>query len=293
MTLSKGTIFPAEIVTEMFSTVKGKSSLAKLAGQMPIAFTGSDVMVFSMDDEVNLVAENGVKSSGKASVAPVHMVPLKVEYGMRVSDEFKYAAEEKQLDYLKQFASGYAAKVARGLDLMAFHGINPRTGTASDLIGTNAFDKATGVTTVTLTDGKEEDALDDASAAIGDYDVTGMALGKDFAAALSKITVNGVRQYPEFRFGASPASLGGIPCDVNSTVNYGTTGDKAIVGDFANAFKWGYCKEIPLEVIEYGDPDQSGEDLKAHNQVYLRAETYIGWGILDPKAFAVIKKAAA
>ena len=44
-------------------------------------------------------------------------------------------------------------------------------------------------------------------------------------------------------------------------------------------------------VIPYGDPDQTGKDLKAYNQVYLRAETYIGWGILDPSAFAkIIKK---
>ena len=45
-----------------------------------------------------------------------------------------------------------------------------------------------------------------------------------------------------------------------------------------------------MEVIQYGDPDQSGEDLKAHNQVYLRCETYIGWGILDKNAFARINE---
>ena len=31
-----------------------------------------------------------------------------------------------------------------------------------------------------------------------------------------------------------------------------------------------------------------GKDLKAYNQVCLRAETYIGWGILDAAAFARI-----
>ena len=30
-------------------------------------------------------------------------------------------------------------------------------------------------------------------------------------------------------------------------------------------------------------------DLKGHNQVYLRGEAYIGWGILDRSAFAHIK----
>ena len=62
--------------------------------------------------------------------------------------------------------------------------------------------------------------------------------------------------------------------------------DKAIVGDFANMFKWGYAKEIPVEIIKYGDPDNSGKDLKGYNQVYIRAEVYLGWGILDGDSFA-------
>ena len=43
-----------------------------------------------------------------------------------------------------------------------------------------------------------------------------------------------------------------------------------------------------MEVIEYGDPDGAG-DLKRYNQVYLRAEAYIGWAILDPSAFGIVK----
>ncbi len=63
------------------------------------------------------------------------------------------------------------------------------------------------------------------------------------------------------------------------------------MGDFTNAFRWGYAKEIPIEVIEYGNPDNDTDlgDLKGHNQVYLRGEMYIGWGILDTEAFAFVK----
>ena len=78
--------------------------------------------------------------------------------------------------------------------------------------------------------------------------------------------------------------------DINNTTGvHATTGDTffAYVGDFS-AFRWGYSKDIPLEVIEYGNPDndESAGDLKGHNQVYLRAEAYIGWGILAADAFA-------
>lgn len=288
-TLQMKTLFDPELVTGMFDKVKGKSSLAKLSSQMPIAFTGSEIFTFSMDDEVNLVAEGGVKKAGSVTVAPVKMVPVKVEYGTRVTDEFLYASEEKKLEILTAFSEGYAKKVARGLDIMAMHGINPRDKEVSATIGKNSFDTATGVTKVDYTAGNEEAVLETAAAAIGDYDVTGFALAKSFGSELAKIKTNGVPQYPEFRFGASPAALGGIPCDVNSTVSFANEG-AGYAGDFANAFKWGYAKEIPLEVIPYGDPDQSGADLKAHNQVYLRAETYIGWGILDPTAFSRIIK---
>lgn len=288
-TLTKGELFAPETVADLFSKVAGKSSLAKLAGTMPIPFNGAEIFTFSMDDEVNIVAENTVKSAGSISVAPIKVVPIKIEYGARVTDEFMYASEEKQLDILKAFNDGYAKKVARALDIMAIHGVNPRSKEASALIGTNSFDTNTGVATVTYDVTQIEENIEAAIAAINEeYDTTGMAMSKDFSSTLASLTVNGVKQYPELAWGANPGVVNGLPVDVNSTVSFNASKDKAIVGDFANAFKWGYAKEIPLEVIQYGDPDQSGKDLKAYNQVYLRCETYIGWGILDPSAFARI-----
>ena len=60
--------------------------------------------------------------------------------------------------------------------------------------------------------------------------------------------------------------------------------DKIKVGDFEGAFRWGYADQIPMEVIQFGDPDGQG-DLKRTNEVVLRAEAWIGWGILDKEAF--------
>ena len=297
-TLEKGSLFPAEVVSDLINKVRGKSSIAKMVAQTPVAFNGTDVFTFSMDNEVNIVAEGGAKPAGGVSVQPVHIVPLKVEYGARVNDEFMYAAEEKQIEILKAFNEGYARKLARGLDLMAMHGINPRTGTRSAIIGAKSFDTNNGVTKITYNASDLEGNLEDAVAALGDYDLTGIALSKTFASGLGKLKVNGVRQYPEFALGGAPESLGGHPVDVNSTVSQAVTvegstiTDHVVLGDFAGAFRWGYAKNILLEIIPYGDPDQSGEDLKAHNQVYLRSETYIGWGILIPAAFACVQATA-
>ena len=119
-----------------------------------------------------------------------------------------------------------------------------------------------------------------------------MAFSREVGQALSKVKVNGVVQYPEFRFGQNPDSFYGMKTEINKNltmVGGSADTDHAIVGDFENRFKWGYAENMPLEVIEFGDPDGTGRDLKAYNEVCLRTEAYIGWGILDTDAFARIK----
>lgn len=281
--------FPAELVKDVFIGAKGHSSIAKLCGMTPIAFSGTDVMTFSLDGEVNLVGEGDAKASHTNSNDAVHIIPRKIEYGARVSDEFLRCSEEKQLDYIKAFSEGFEKKIGRGIDIMAMHGTNPKTGSpATTLIGTNSFDTNTGVTSVTYSSSDPEANIASAIAAIGDYELNGVAMSKTFAAALAGLKVNGVPQYPELGWGANVASIKGVPVDVNSTVSADVK-KFAYAGDFANAFKWGYADKINFEVIEYGDPDNSGADLKGHNQVYLRAEAWVGWAILDAGAFARIE----
>lgn len=291
MATKRGTLFDPKLVSDLITKVRGKSSIAELSAQTPIPFNGLKEFTFSMDKEIDIVAEEGKKSEGGISIAPITIVPVKFEYGARVSDEFLYATEEEQIDILTSFNDGFAKKVAKGLDIAAFHGINPRTGAASTVIGTNHFDSKV-TQTVEYVSTTPDDNLETAIALVdgSDMDVTGMALSKTFGANMAKVKANGVKLYPEFAFGASPNSLNGIGVSVNKTVSAGTTKDHAIVGDFQNAFKWGYSKQIPTEIIKYGDPDNSGKDLKGYNQVYIRAEIYLGWGIMIPEAFAIVRE---
>ncbi len=290
MATMKGNLFDPILVTDLVTKVRGKSSLAVLCDDTPVPFNGMKEFTFSMDNEIDIVAEGGKKTEGGITMEPITIVPIKFEYGARVSNEFMYATEDAQLDILTAFNDGFAKKVAKGMDLAAMHGINPRTGTASTVVGTNNFDSKV-TQTVTFAEATPDDNLEEAIALVQvDHDVTGMALSKKFGSAMSKVKANGVKLYPEFAFGASPATLNGIGVSVNNTVSGGTEKDHGIVGDFQNAFKWGYAKEIPLEIIEYGDPDNSGKDLKGYNQVYIRAEIYLGWAIMMEKAFARIKE---
>lgn len=276
--------FASETVKEIFSKVNGHSSIVKLAKQMPVAFSGNDIFVFGMDGEAAIVGEGAQKPAGDASVSTVKVTPIKVVYQHRVSDEFLRASEEKALGMLQAFTDGFSKKIGRAIDIMAFHGKNPADLAASSKIGNNHLDKCTGVI---YNEGKPEEALESAIAAIGEYDVTGYAMSKTFATALGNYKENGISQYPEFKMGANPGKLVGTACDVNSTVAKGNDKALAYVGDFESAFRWGYADQIPMEVIQFGDPDGQG-DLKRTNEVVLRAEAWIGWGILDPGAFARI-----
>lgn len=294
-TLSRGNLFDPELVTDLINKVKGKSSLAILSQQEAIPFDGTTQFVFSMDSEIDIVAENGKKSHGGISLAPIKMVPIKVEYGARVSDEFMYSSDEKKIEVIKGFNEGYAKKLARGVDLMAFHGINPRTGAASTVIGTNHFDSK--VTQTVEFNASDPDTNIEAAVSLvqgSEGIVTGLAADPQFSAALANMRTGGdtnIRLFPELAWGANPGSINGLKADINNTVS-ASSNDVAIIGDFENYFQWGFAKEIPLEVIEYGDPDNSGNDLKGYNQVYLRSETYLGWGIMDPSSFARVIKPA-
>lgn len=295
MAVLKSTNFSEKVSQEIFSKVTGKSSLAKLSGQKPIPFNGTKEFTFSLDKEVDIVAEGGAKGVGGATVAPVTIVPIKVEYGARISDEFMYASEEEGMNILQSWIDGFSKKLARAIDIMALHGVNPRSKeAASGTIGNNYFDYI--VTNEVVYDEDTPDAnLESAIALIDGYDITGIALSKAFAAAMAAMkTTGGAYLYPEFKFGQNPNSFAGMTSDVNSTIDFNNGLNKAYVGDFANAFKWGIAKNIPLEVIEYGNPDNDAEagDLKGHNQVYLRGEAYVGWGILDKNAFARVEAEA-
>ena len=294
MTLERGTLFDPKLVTDLINKVTGESSLAALSKQTPIPFNGMKEFIFTMDSDIDVVAESGAKSHGGATLTPTTIVPIKVEYGARISDEFLYAAEEEKISILKAFNDGFAKKVARGLDLMAYHGVNPRTGTASAVIGTNHFDSlVTNTVEADLGMATANEDIETAIALIEEGDITGMAMAPAFRSALAKLTkTDGNPMFPELAWGNAPSTINGLNVVVSRNISdMSTANARAVIGDFENSFKWGYAKQIPLEIIRYGDPDNSGLDLKGYNQVYLRAEVYLGWGIMDPDSFAIITEA--
>lgn len=293
--LKAGTLFKPELVKELISKVQGKSVLAKLSAQTPIPFNGTEQFIFNLEGNAQIVGEGEQKGAGKASLTSKVIKPIKFVYQARITDEFKYASEEKQIQYLQSFSDGFAKKIAEAFDIAALHGLEPKSMADASFRATNSFDGQITANVVTYAEATFDDNIDAAVQQVvaKGGEVTGIALSPVGGQALAKIKdTNKNPLYPEFRFGQNPNSFYGMASDINKnlTVTGGTAEtDHAIVGDFQNMFKWGYAENIPLEIIEYGDPDGAGRDLKAYNEICLRAEAFIGWGILDTEAFARVK----
>lgn len=298
--MKAGTLFTPELVTEIMSKVQGHSTLAKLSGQKPMPFNGVEQFIFNLDGNAQIVGEGEQKLGNTATVTSKIIKPMKFVYQARITDEFKYASQEKRLDFLKHYADGFAKKMAEAFDIAAIHGLEPRSMTDASFKATNSFDGVITGNVVPYDATAIDDNIDAAvnTIVVNGNEVTGIALSPQAGQDMSKIkqgTDVKVPLYPEFRFGQRPDNFFNMTLDMNKTLS--TTGgtakvDHAIVGDFQNMFKWGYAENIPLEVIEYGDPDGSGRDLKAYNEILLRAEAFIGWGILDEKAFARVEAQA-
>lgn len=295
MTAQKaGTLFKPELVTEVMSKVQGYSVLAKLSNQTPIPFNGTEQFIFNLEGNAQIVGEGEQKGAGQSNLTSVVIKPMKFVYQARMTDEFKYASEEKRLNMLKAYADGFAKKIAVAVDIAGLHGLEPKSMTDASFRATNSFDGQITGNVVTFDADKIDDNIDAAVQAVvaNGCEVTGIAMSPTAGQSLARLKVNGVVQYPEFRFGQNPDSFYGMKSDINKNlVVTGGTAEKdhVIVGDFQNKFKWGYAENIPMEIIEYGDPDGTGRDLKAYNEICLRTEAFIGWGILDVDAFARVK----
>lgn len=302
--LSKGNLFPKELLPELINRVQGSSAIAALCRATPIPFDGLEQFVFNMESEISVVGESEKKPAAAMTITPITVTPIKVVYQSRVTEEFlRSSSENLRVDIMSSFIEGMSRKMGKGLDLMAFHKVNPATGAVTATIP-SAFDTDVTNEIIALSNSSTLDQnVEDAIGLIqgGYYNPTGIAMSPDFRRGLANMTLqSGERVYPNLAWGAEQATMNGLQTQVNVTVSACPVTDDdviktdmAIIGDFQSAFRWGYSVNNEFEVIEFGDPDGSGYDLKAYNQVMLRSEAYIGFAILDPAAFAIIKSQAS
>lgn len=258
----------------------------------------TDFFTFTGTPRAELVGEGANKSSMDGTPAKKTSKTYKVQLTYRFSDEVRYADEEYRLRLMEALAGNIATGVSRAVDLVAIHGINPLTGLVAGSV-TDYITKSGNGHVINSTTATPEVDLDAAAAALqgSGYVATGIALDPVYAGKLARTKKsNGDRVFPELGLGFNVDRIAGIQAAVSNTVsgsaelpNAISTGVGGIMADWS-ALKWGIARNVPLHLIEYGDPDGAG-DLQRTNEVAIRAEVIFGFAILDDDAFAIIKQA--
>lgn len=257
----------------------------------------TDFFTFTGTPKAELVGEGANKSSMDGTPSKVTAKTYKVQLTYRFSDEVKYADEEYRLRLMETLAGNIAKGVSRAIDLVAIHGVNPLTGSVASTVSDYITKSGNGTVVNSNSSALIEDLEKSAAALQGaGYTATGIALDPVYAGVLARARKsNGDQYFPELGLGFNVENLAGIKASVANTVS-GTaegvasnTGVGAIMGDWSS-LKWGIAQNVPLHLIEYGDPDGAG-DLQRTNQIAIRAEVIFGFAIMDDKAFAIVKQA--
>lgn len=248
-------------------------------------------MIFNPSSEAEVVEEGAKKGSYELDFTPIEGKRVKVVTTTRVSDELRWADEDNKMEIVDNILADQNAAIGRSLDYVVYHAVNPKGG--SKLSGYTALT----ANAVSITSGESPvDDIDKLVDALMDYDINGFALSKKYASALRKLRVpaTGQRLYPEVPLNLNAGNIDGIDAAVSGTVDGRLATEQTkvlgIMGDFT-LIKWGMVRDIWSEIIEYGDPDQTGVDLKAHNQIAFRTEAVYAYAVLDNNGFAVLKSA--
>jgi len=293
---TSGLTLPKNIADGMFSKALTGSGIAAISGAEPQKFGEVTHMTLTGRPRAELVGEGAQKSSTTTTFGTKIVSPHKFQVTQRFNQEVKWADEDYQLGILTTLANEAGLALARALDLGAFHGINPLAGTvaagivAGDRIATTT--NAVELTTATLT--TPDLVLEQAAGLIiaDGYIPNGVIFDPSYAWTIATSRyADGRKKYPELGFGSDITSFEGLRAFSTSTVSgipeaSANTGVKAILGDW-DLFRWGVQESIPVEVIEFGDPDGQG-DLKRQNQIALRAEVVYGWGVMDLDGFSTV-----
>lgn len=283
-------ILPNQIADGMVEKVKYGSTIAALSASEAMRFGNVNIVTFDADPKAQFVEERGAKASQDIKPEFVTAVPHKTQVTYRTSDEFLWADDDYKIGILQKFSEKASRALARALDFGAYHRINPLSGTAI-----TAWTNYLGATTMRVTAGSDPDKEIEAAAGLvinSDVLPTGVAMDPSYAWQIATARYPDDRKkFPDFGLSVDVTQFQGLRASVSNTVSgkpdSADTGVRAIVGDFNQGIRWGIQKQIPFTVIPYGDPDNSGQDLKGHNEVALRAEILYAWYVFVDR-FAIV-----
>lgn len=265
----------------------------KLTNRLPQVQLG-DTSFFDLSGRTKgeVVGEGAEKSPTPTNIPLRHVRTVKLQYTERMSEEFLIFDEDKQLRVVDTLARKWmGSDFLKDLDTLIIHGINPLTGQQAASIQDYILKPGSSIVIPADSDSAADinAALKTAIGSVSDANAIGFS--NKASGKLAGLTTNaGTQEYPSLgKFGLNVEAFEGLRAAASKEVGE-FNGVQLVVGDY-DAIKWGIAAEMPVELIRYGDPDGQG-DLKRHNQVALRYEVIVGFGIANPDALAVVTASA-
>lgn len=284
-----GLTLPVTSLGRIEDRSKNASVLATLSPQRPSLYGNVQAVRMSQKPRAEIVAEGADKSSSDVQWSSVVASPIKVQTTVRMTDEVKWADEDHRMLIVDDLVDSIGESIGRAVDLIGIHGINPATGTQASSV-TTYLNQTTNRTTG---GGAPSDELVAAVGSVygGNYSPTGLALDGGYAFSLATEQYeDGRDRNPGMGFGDGTTNWRGLTVAQGNTVSgqpeAADTNLRALVGDFTQV-QWGFQRNIPISVIEYGDPDGNG-DLQRSNEIAYRAEAVLYVAVFDLDAFAAV-----
>jgi hypothetical protein len=295
MPLSTGDFtVPTTELGRIAERVQNQSVLATLSPERPTLYGNVQAVRMSRKPRAQIVAEGAQKSSDTPEYSSVVANPIKFQTTVRMTEEVRWLDQDGRVQVVDELVDALGESMARAVDLIGIHGINPVDGTQAASV-TSFLNQTTNRTTAA--DAPSDEILAAVGSIMGgQYLPTGIALDGGYAFQLATETYDdGRERNPGMGFGTGVSTYKGLTVASSSTVSgqpeAADTDLRALVGDYTQV-KWGFQRRLPIEIIEYGDPDGNG-DLKGQNEIAYRVEGVIYVAIFDLDAFAAVDAPAA
>src|SRR5690349_19794216 len=209
---SSALALPNTLASGLWSKVQTGSTVARLSGQEPMLFGTSQYMTFTGKPKGEVVAEAASKSQSQPTLGSKTSVPRKVQVTMRFNEEVQWADEDHQLGVLTAVRDAGSEALARALDLIVYHGINPLTGVALSGSPAKVLDTTNTVEVNTATADVDIDSAVGLVIADGFYQPNGIALDPGFAykLATTRSSSTQLKLFPELGTGLGMSSFNGL-----------------------------------------------------------------------------------
>ncbi|MDR2703183.1 MAG: hypothetical protein LBB58_02420 [Cellulomonadaceae bacterium] len=287
-------LIPQHVVAAETAAVTEPTVVTTLGRRVDLPY-GDTAAVAIHNGEAQYVGLGQVKASSQleadVTLYHTHWFQKTVRIPIQKIEEYN----SRGLPWFESMTRDMIRALPRAMDYAFIHGIDARSGAPVKALTPAVHDSPV----VFNMDGATVyDGLDAAQQALygRGLQATGVALDSHFGGALAtaRWPLTGQRIYPEFN-PRGTSLLEGLKSVVSPAV--GARGKEqapkpfeplaGIVGDWSTV-EWDIVRPAILQYFTSGDPDNSGRDLAAYNEVAWRIEIAYAWGYKRLDQFALL-----